>query len=175
MKVNVSIPGLIAYGEDEAVPSTRGAPDVLVAVANLLHGRVEQVAKRLGMSPSTLQKKVSLHTETHHLSVHELQLIQHVTGSIEPTQALAAAEGYTCVAVKPKSAGSVPEGLAATMRAMGDFAAVVAEATEGDGAVSLNDLRHVQLQLGELLGHANALAGLVASRVPQHARKGGGL
>ena len=52
--------------------------------------RVEAVCKRLGWKASTLQKKISLTTDTHHLSIAELQMLQHVTGDISPTQALAA-------------------------------------------------------------------------------------
>ncbi len=42
MRVTVSIPEALAYGEDEPLPSTgKAQPDVLVAVANMLKGKVK--------------------------------------------------------------------------------------------------------------------------------------
>ena len=168
MRATVSIPPAFAYGDDEALPSTR--PDVLVAVAAMLHGRLESVAKRIGMSPSTLQKKVSLHTDTHHLSVSELQMIQHATGCMAGTEALAAAEGYVLVRVNPASVGSVAEFLATGAQLFGDLARAVQEEAGHDGAVTPNGRSRVQHHVEELLGHINAGNAYVAARVP--VRKG---
>ncbi len=167
MGLTVSIPPGFAYGEDEPLPSTQAAPDVLLAVANVLQGRVESIAKRIGMSPSTLQKKISQHVDTHHLSVNELELIQHVTGDIAPTQVLAAALGYACVRVMPAEVASAGEGLGQLMQKVGDFGRCVGDCTANGRQPSRNDLRAVQHHLGELLGCANALAAFVAAQVPR--------
>ena len=132
----------------------------------MLHGRLEGVAKRIGMSPSTLQKKVSLHTETHHLSVSELQMIQHATGCMAGTEALAAAEGYVLVRVLPVSVGNVAEFVAAGAQMFGDLAKAVQEEAGHDGAVTPNGLRRVQHLAQELMGHINAGNAYVAARVP---------
>ena len=50
-----------------------------MAVRNQLKGRVEYVARRLGWSESTLQKKIK-GDEKHVFSVRDLQLVQHVLG-----------------------------------------------------------------------------------------------
>ncbi|CAN7314244.1 phage regulatory CII family protein [Acidovorax delafieldii] len=164
MRATVAIPRAFAYGEDEALPSTR--PDVLVAVGAMLEGRLERVAKSIGMSPSTLQKKVSLFTDTHHLSVSELQMIQHATGCIAPTEVLAAAEGYVCVRVNPAQVGSVAEFLATGAQMFGDLAKAMQEEAGHDRPVTPNGHKRVQHMVQELMGHINAGNAFVAGRVP---------
>lgn len=164
MRATVSIPAAFAYGDDEALPSTR--PDVLVAVAAMLEGRLERVAKRIGMSPSTLQKKVSLHTDTHHLSVSELQMIQHATGCMAGTEALAAAEGYVLVQVSPAAVGSVAEFLATGAQMFGDLAKAMQEEAGHDRPVSPNGRKRVQHLVEELMAHINSGNAFVAGRVP---------
>lgn len=139
---------------------------MLVAVAAMLDGRLERVAKSIGMSPSTLQKKVSLYTETHHLSVSELQMIQHATGCISPTEVLAAAEGYVCVRVNPVPVSGVADFLATGAQMFGDLAKAMQEEAGHDRAVTPNGQRRVQHLVEELMGHINAGNAYVASRVP---------
>lgn len=167
MSVTVSIPRALAYGVGERVPAMEGAPDVRVAVANMLQGHIEAVAEQIGMPVNTLQKKVSLTNDTHHLTVWELQRIQRVMSGIAPTQFLAAAEGYVCVRVNPVEVASLAEGLARVLQAMGDFAAAAHEATDGDRGVSANGLRRLRHWEAELLGAVNAVGAFVASQVAQ--------
>lgn len=136
-----------------------------MAVGDMLKGRVEYVAQRLGWSDSTLQKKIS-GRGNHVFSVRDLQLVQHVLGDISPTKFLAAAEGYVCVRVNPAEVASVAEGLASVMQGLGDLAAAVAEEA-GDGKpVSPNGNRRVQHHVIELLGRVNALGAFVSAQVP---------
>lgn len=166
MRVNISSPPRLAYGEDDARPATPGAPDVQVAVVNMMQGRVEAVCKRLGWSTSTLQKKISLTNDGYHVSISELQMLQHVTGDMSPTQALAAAEGYACIRITPGVAGSVAEGIACLMVAAADFARDAQQSTEGGRALSRNDLRRADHLVGELMGAANALAAHLRTLAP---------
>lgn len=131
----------------------------------MLKGRVEFVARRLGWSESTLQKKIK-GDEKHVFSVRDLQLVQHVLGEISPTEFLAAAEGYVCVRVNPAGVASVADGLAAVMQGLGDLAAAVAEEAGEGGAVSPNGNRRVQHHVTELLGRVNALGAFVSAQVP---------
>ncbi len=167
MGVTVSISRALAYGVGEPVPAMDGAPDVRVAVANMLDGRIGEVAGLTGIPLNTLQKKVSLTNDTHHLTVWELQRIQRAMGEISPTQFLAAAEGYVCVAVNPVEVASLSEGLARVLQAMGDFAAASHEANEGGRGVSSNGLRRVRHCEAELLGAVNAVGAFVASQAVQ--------
>lgn len=165
MGINVSIPAALAYGADEPLPATEPMPDVLVAVNNMLKGRIGYVAQRLGWSESTLQKKISGRGQ-HVFSVRDLQLVQHVLGDVSPTQFLAAAEGYVCVRVNPAGVTSAAEGLACVMQGLGDLAAAVAEETVEGRAVSPNGNRRVQHHVSELLGRVNALSAFVSGQVP---------
>lgn len=165
MRVNVSIPAALAYGANEPVSATPATPDVLVAVANMLKGRIGYVAERLGWSESTLQKKIS-GRGGHVFSVRDLQLVQHVLGDVTPTEFLAAAEGYVCVRINPAAVTSTAEGLAAVMQALGDLAKAAQEETEGGKGVSTNGNRRVQHHVGEVLGCVNALGAYVNGLVP---------
>lgn len=165
MAVTVSIPAALAYGADEPIPASEPLPDVLVAVNNMLKGRIGYVAQRLGWSESTLQKKISGRGQ-HVFSVRDLQLVQHVLGEIPATAFLAAAEGYVCVRVNPADVTSVAEGLASLMQGLGDLAAAVTEETADGRAVSPNGNRRVQHHVSELLGRVNALGAFVSAQVP---------
>ncbi len=137
---------------------------MLVAVGNMLKGRIGYVARRLGWSESTLQKKIG-GREKHVFSVRDLQLVQHVLGDISATEFLAAAEGYACIRINPADVESVPDGLASLMRAVGDLAAAVHEETASGRGVSKNGNSRVQFLVGEAHGRLNALGAYVSSRV----------
>lgn len=164
MRVTISVPNHIAYGEDEAIPATPGAPSEQVAISNLVHnfpGGVAALAKRAGMSANTLQHKANLNNDTHHLSVAELAKLQHITGDMSVTQALAAAQGYVCTRILPAAPTSVVDGLTRVMSALASFAEAVRDATEDGKPVTRAQERRVDYFLGELLGNANALSALV--------------
>ncbi len=165
MRSTISIPSALAYGADEPLPATAATPDVLVAVQNMLKGRIGYVAKRLGWSESTLQKKIT-GSGKHVFSVRDLQLVQHVLGDITPSQFLVAAEGYVCIRINPAQVTSAQQGLAALMQAVGDLAQAAHEETEGGKPVSPNGNRRVQHHVGEVLGHVNALGAFVAGQMP---------
>ena len=164
MRATVSVPRAFAYGEDEPLPATTALPDVLVAVRNQLKGRVEYVARRLGWSESTLQKKIK-GDEKHVFSVRDLQLVQHVLGDIPATQFLAAAEGYVCIKVNPVPVTSLAEGLARIQMAAGELAMAAVDATGADGRVSRNGLKSVRHFEAELLGCVNAVGAFIESQV----------
>lgn len=165
MRVTIKAPPALAYGANEPLPATAATPDVLVAVGNMLKGRIGYVAERLGWSESTLQKKIS-GRGGHVFSVRDLQLVQHVLGEISPTEFLAAAEGYVCVRVNPHDVTSPVQGLAGVMRALGDLAKAVEEEAGDGGEVSPNGNRRVQYHVTELMGCVNSLSAFVSSRVP---------
>lgn len=154
----MSFPPGAAYGDDGPLPATPAGADPLMAVANMLHGRVERVAKRIGMPASTLQKKISLHNDTHHLSVSDLLMIQNATGDMAATQALAAAGGYICMPNHPHEAASVADGLARMMAEVGELARAVNEAGATGRGVTTHEEMRVLHCLAEALGAVNAAA-----------------
>lgn len=167
MRVTVSIPEALAYGEDEPLPSTgKAQPDVLVAVANMLKGKVGSVAKRLGWSESTLQKKIS-GRETHVFSVRDLQLVQHLLGDIAPTMMLAAAQGYVCVRVNPVEVSTLSEGMVRMLQALGDLAAAAHEANADGRGVSTNARNRIEHHRAELLGAVNAYGDCAVRQMAQ--------
>ena len=169
MKATISIPVGLAYGENEALPASLSTQAVRVAISQMVHGYpggVAALAKRSGVSPNTLQHKANLNTDTHHLRVDELQLLQHATGDIRPTQALAAAEGYTCIRINPVTPSSLLEGQTQAMAALAEMFRAVCDATETGRPVTTTQNNRVAFHQGEALGAINALGAMVRSRMP---------
>ena len=168
MKATISIPVGLAYGENEALPANPHAQAVRVAISQLVHGYpggVAALAKRSGVSPNTLQHKANLNNDTHHLRVDELQLLQHATGDIGPTHALAAAEGYTCIRINPVTPASPLEGQTLAMAALAEMFLAVRDAVETGRPVTTTQNNRVAYHQGEELGAINALGALVRGRM----------
>lgn len=168
MKMNISIPGVPAYGEGEPGASTGGTDSVLLAIANMVHaypGGVAALAKQVGMSASTLQHKVNLNNETHHLTVAELKKIQRATGDISAAQALVRDEGYVCVRVNPAQPESVVDGIARVMAPLAELIESVRDATATGRPVTRQQARRSEFHLAEVIGAANALVALQRARM----------
>lgn len=168
MRATISIPVGLAYGESEALPDSPESNEVQVAIANLVHsfpGGVASLAKRAGLSANSLQHKVNLNNDTHHLRVDELQRLQRASGSIGPTQALAAAEGYVCIRINPVMPTSLLDGNARVLAAMADMVLAVRDATEAGLPVTRTQINLIEFHQGELIGAVNALGGLVRTRM----------
>ncbi|CAN5533694.1 hypothetical protein BH10PSE16_BH10PSE16_40780 [soil metagenome] len=171
MKATISIPAGLAYGENEALPANPDARDVRVAIAHLVHsypGGVAALAKRSGVSANTLQHKANLNNDTHHLRVDELQLLQHATGDIGPTQALAAAEGYVCIRINPVEPTSLLDGQARILDALAEMTRAVRDATDPGLPVTRTQNNRVEFHQGELIGAINALGAMVRARMPSN-------
>lgn len=170
MRATISVPPGLAYGDDEALPATQAGADPLLAVSEMLQGQVERVAKRIGMPASTLQKKISPHNDTHHLSVSDLLMIQHATGNMAATQALAAAGGWVCMPMHPRQAVSVADGLTMMMTAVAELARAINDAGGTGRGITLHERRRIQDCLAEALGACNA----AAASLPGEPRRGQG-
>lgn len=165
MGFTVSVPEAHAYGRDEPRPATANAqPDVMVVVQTWLKGRVGAVAKGLGWSESTLQKKIS-GQGSHVFGLRELQEVQNYLGEIAPTQALAAARGHVCVPVHPVEVASLSEGMARVLQCLGDLAAAAHEANADGRGVSTNARNRVVFCQSELLGAVNAYGDCAARQM----------
>ncbi|WP_156955248.1 phage regulatory CII family protein [Polaromonas glacialis] len=170
MRPTISIPPGLAYGENEALPANPAGRDVRMAIAHLVHsfpGGVLALAKRSGVSANTLQHKANLNNDTHHLRVDELQLLQHATGDIGPTQALAAAEGYVCIRINPVEPTSLLDGQARIQDALAELTRAACDATASGLPVTRTQINRVEFHQGELIGAINAFGALVRNRVPR--------
>lgn len=168
MRSTVSVPNALAYGEGEPIPATECEQEVLLAVANMVHsypGGITALAKRVGMSANTLQHKVNLNNETHHMTVAELNKIQRATGDISASQALVRGEGYVCVRVNPAKPASVVDGIARLMAPLAELIESVRDATATGQPVTRQQNRRSEHHLAELIGAANALVALQRARM----------
>lgn len=169
MKATISLPAGLAYGADSPPFATPVGADPLAAVAEMLRGDVDRVAKLIGMPISTLQKKLSLTNDTHHLYVSDLLMIQNATGLMAGTEALAAAGGCICIREYPRRASSVAEGLTTMMVMVAELARAINDAGGSGRGVTTHERRRIQSCLAEALGACNAAAASV-----QHVQPTGG-
>ncbi len=163
MRATISIPELAAYGNDESVVSVPPGMDPLTAANKMVKGRVEWVAKRLGMPKSTLHKKLAHSVDSHHLTAVELMKIQLATGDMAAAQAFAAAGGSVCIPNHPREASSVQDGITRLMVEVADLARALNEAGASGRGVSPNELRRAQHHLAEVIGSANAAVASLAT------------
>lgn len=171
MRATISIPVGLAYGENEALPDSPGSPDVRIAIANMVHsfpGGVAALAKRSGVSANSLQHKVNLNNDTHHLKVDELQRLLRASGDIGPTQALAAMQGHVCIRINPVTPTSLLDGQARLLDSVAELSRAVRDAGESGMPVTKTLIRRAEFHLGELLGNANALVSVLRARMPRH-------
>jgi len=143
--------------------------DVDDAAYHLAHdfpGGVPALAQRMGMSQNTLAHKVSLTTGTHHLSPRELVKLQAIAGDARPLQAMAAQLGYLALPVLPEGDGG--SSLEDVTRMVREFSELLGAASEtmADGAVSLNELRRVEREAGEVMLAINSMLSHLRSMLP---------
>ena len=163
MQATISIPPGLAYGAEEAMPSTTVGQDVNDALYLTVHGYpggVTALAPRLGMSPNTLTHKVNVNTKSHHLSPSEMLAIMSMTGNASALHAMAAPLHYTCTAALPdQSEGDAVEAFMHLQRAIGSLVCALADPLSHGGAVSRNEMRRAEAAAGDLhtaIGHALA-------------------
>lgn len=168
MRVSVSIPNAFAYGQDEQLPDTHHALDVLDAAYHTAHeykGGVAAVAQRMKMSPGTLMKKVGVNTTTHHLNLREAVVMQEVTGDVSILRAMAEALGYDVVKAIPASSND-PVTLNWQMTAaIADMQHSMADAL-GLG-VSRNSLHRCNVMAAEASSAINNMLGALRASLPK--------
>ena len=168
MKVTISIPASVAYGDGEAVPAMQQGMTVADAIYHTVHsypGGVAALAARMGVSANTLQHKANPNNTTHYMHPQELVTLQHMSGNAAVLHAMAAALGYTAQRATPdQSDGDMVEAsmrlqvaFAELMRAVADPLARVA----GDASkpVTGNEVRRAEHHAHELhaaIGHMMA-------------------
>lgn len=126
-------------------------------------GGVPALAHRMGKNPTVLNSKLNPNNSTHHLTLEEADLMQHLSGRTDILEAMAAGLGYV-VTNKP---GTV-EGCdipAATRRSMVEFGDWMREIDTAlsDGRVTLNEVRAIERELVQMIGRAQELTACLSS------------
>lgn len=143
--------------------------DVLDAAYHTAHGHpggVPAVAQRMAVSANTLQHKVSLTNDTHHLSLREAVTMQEVTGDARILQAMAGALGYACVSLRVDGTSSTLEQVMHMAQEFGEVLGSVNSAV-ADGRVTPNEMLECERQAAELIGALNGVLGVVRSMMPK--------
>jgi len=144
--------------------------DVLDAAYHTAHehpGGVPAVAQRMGISANTLQHKVSLTNDTHHLSLRDAVAMQEVTRDARILHAMAGALGYACVSLHADCQFTTLEQVMHMAKEFGEVLGVVNDAV-ADGTVTPNEMRDCENKAAELIAALNGTLAAVRSMMPKH-------
>lgn len=144
--------------------------DVLDAAYHTAHdhpGGVPNIAQRMGTSANTLQHKVSLTNNTHHLSLREAVTMQEVTGDARILHAMAGALGYACVSLHVDGDASTLQQVMHMAQEFGEVLGSVNGAVS-DGRVTPNEMLDCERQAAELMAALNGVLGVLRSMMPRH-------
>ena len=137
--------------------------DAARRLATRYPGGAEALAVRMGKSPETLRKELAGAPGFKWGTACEDDLMSlcqaaGVADPLAPIRASAVSHGARVIELPSMgAAGTSYRFLAETAREFSEFVASVADA-EADGAVSGNEMRRVDRELGELIGMAEACA-----------------
>lgn len=170
MHRSLSYAALVRHGNVEPADATLPAIGLAIddAVYHLAHdypGGVPALAVRMAMSPNTLAHKASLTQLTHHLSPRELVKLQAVAGDARPLQAMAAALGYVALPMVPVGGGRPLEDVARVVREFAELLTAVTD-TVGDGTVSINEMRRVEREAGDVMQAINGMLAHLRAMMP---------
>lgn len=168
MRVSVSVPNHLAYGEGETQPSKQNGLDVLDAAYHTAHkfpGGVHALAHRMDMSSNTLMHKVSLTTTSHHLTLREAVAMQEVTGDVAVLRAMAEALGYDLVRSIPASSDNPIAINWQMVAALADMHHAVADAFHH--GVTRNSLHRCNVMAAEASSAINNLLGALRASLPK--------
>lgn len=148
--------------------------DVLVAAYHTAHyapGKVLGMAKIMQMSPNTLQKKVHLLNDTHHLTLAESVMLQEASGDFRILHAMSARLGFVSVSMNFDTSGTTLNKVTSLGKEFGEVLAVVNDSV-GDGNISPNEMRCMEREAGELMAALHNLVGNLRSQLPACTKAG---
>lgn len=158
-------------GEYEAEGNIESEVDVIDAAFMTAHhhpGGVRDLAGRMAVSPNVLQNKLNPNNTTHHLTLKESMALQVMSNNPAILHAMAAQLGYTCTPAIPDQSGGDPvEAFMRMQQEVGEFTASAADALQGNGTVSRNEIKRVKHQANELMASIGHLVATVSARVPK--------
>lgn len=128
-------------------------------------GGAVALAHRMGMNPTVLNSKLNPNTKTHHLTLAEADLMQHLTGRNDIVEAMADGLGYMLIH-KPGmvDGGDIP---ATTRRSVIEFGQWMdaIDTALSDGRVTPNEVRAIERELIHLITQAQSLTAALSSMV----------
>lgn len=143
--------------------------DIHDAAYHLAHdypGGVPALAQRMGKSANTLNSKVSLNDQIHHLTLREAVVMQEISGDARILHAMAGALGYTCVSLRCESAPSTMEQVMHMAQEFGEVLGAVNQAVS-DGRVTPREMHECERQAAELTAALNAVLASVRALMPK--------
>ena len=149
-----------------AIPLGMDPLDAAYHTAHDYPGGVPAVAQRMGVSANTLQHKVSLTNDTHHLTLRESVAMQEVTGDARILHAMAGALGYACVSLHNDGSLGTLEQVMHMAKEFGEVLGSVNNAVV-DGVVTNNEMRDCERQAAELIAALNGVLSTVRSMMPR--------
>jgi hypothetical protein len=149
-----------------AIPLGMDPIDAAYHTAHDYPGGVPAVAQRMGVSANTLQHKVSLTNDTHHLTLREAVAMQEVTGDARILHAMAGALGYACVSLQTDGASGTLEQVMYMAKEFGEVLGSVNNAV-ADGRVTPNEMRDCERQAAELMAAISGVLATVRSMMPK--------
>lgn len=139
--------------------------DAAYHTAHSYPGGVGPLALRMGLSHSTLNHKVSLTNNTHHLSLQESVLMQQMAQDFKILHSMAASLGHMAIRVETSEAPTMGE-VARMVREFGELLTRVTEAT-ADGTVTANEMRRVQSEAMDAISSIYSVLSSVRALVPE--------
>ncbi len=140
--------------------------DAAYHTAHGFPGGVPALAQRMGMSQNTLAHKVSLHNETHHLTLREAVTMQEVSQDKRIAQAMCAALGGVFLDLGCDRKHTTMEQVMHMAAEFGDVLGSV-NAAVADGQVTPNEMQDCERQAAELMAALNAVLTQVRSMMPK--------
>lgn len=144
-------------GDREIVtPCMQDVDDAIYRVAHEHPGGVPALAQRMGIPASTLNLKVSLTVDTHHLRVRESIHMQAVAQRYDVLQAEAWALDHVCFHVPTQAPAQIGMRLATVGAEVGDIFRR-AEKYLADGKITPNERRQLSKEIHEAAAALGAL------------------
>lgn len=135
------------------------------AAFNTVHdypGGAKRLGEEIDINGQVLAHKVNPNDQANQLTVQQARKIMVKTSDYRMLYALANELNHVCIrSVDAHSDQCLHKSITKTVKEFGEFLAAVSDATE-DGDVTVNELRNIDKELGELIGKANFLRSLCA-------------
>ena len=143
--------------------------DIHDAAYHLAHdypGGVPALAQRMGKSANTLNSKVSLNDQIHHLTLREAVVMQEISGDARILHAMAGALGYTCISMRCDASPTTMQQVMNMAQEFGQVLGAVNEAVS-DGRVTPREMQDCERQAAELTAAINGVLASVRSLMPK--------
>lgn len=137
-------------GADIAIPQMRDVDDAAYRIAHEYPGKVEGLALRMGVSASTLNKKVSPNNTDHKVSVADAVHMQVAANRFDILYAMSAALEHVSIPVPDQDHGQLARRLAKVGSEVGDVFRKTEKAL-ADGRISPRERRELTKEVTEAI------------------------